>query len=104
MGGKGLRAGAFLCAAIMLLSGCGGPRDVTGQENGTLVQDGAMGRYMEIFYEMPQEINRDGGVNWLDDGRGCHQEAEHPGTGGRRAGCAASGRTVRGDLYGEGDA
>ena len=27
-----------------------------------------MGRYMETFYPMPEEINRNGGVNWLDDG------------------------------------
>ena len=71
MRGKGLRAGIFLCMAMLFLSACGGRSGDTGQiqSDGQAVSErGAMGRYMETFYEMPQEINRNGGMNWLDDG------------------------------------
>lgn len=71
MRGKGLRTGALLCGALLLLSACGGQSGGAGADpgNGQTASDrGAMGRYMETFYEMPQEINRNGGVNWMDDG------------------------------------
>lgn len=71
MRGKGLRTGALLCGAMLLLSACGGQSGGAGADpgNGQTASDrGAMGRYMETFYEMPQEINRNGGVNWMDDG------------------------------------
>ena len=68
---KWIRAGALLCAAMLLLSGCGGAGKGA-EENGEtgLAAPGseAMGRYMETFYEFPEEVNRNGGVNWLDDG------------------------------------
>lgn len=70
MKSKWIRIGALLCAAA-LLSGCGGPQRGA-QENreaGAAVPGSeAMGRYMETFYEFPEEINRNGGVNWQDDG------------------------------------
>lgn len=71
MRGKRVRTGAFLCAVMLLLSACGGQPGGAGAnpEHGTDASDrGGMGRYMETFYEMPQEINRNGGINWLDDG------------------------------------
>lgn len=65
---KWIRAGALLCAAMLLLSGCGGAGKGA-EENGEtgLAAPGseAMGRYMETFYEFPEEVNRNGGVNWL---------------------------------------
>lgn len=70
MRGKGLRTGAFLCAVMLLLSACGGQTGGSGEHpaHGPNASDrGGMGRYMETFYEMPQEINRNGGVSWLDD-------------------------------------
>ena len=69
--GKGLRTGAFFCAVMLLLSACGGQTGDSGEHpaHGPNASDrGGMGRYMETFYEMPQEINRNGGVSWLDDG------------------------------------
>lgn len=66
--GMRIRTGVFL-AAVLLISGCGGrgaedtPKTAPGSQTGN-----GMGRYMETFCEMPQEINRNGGVNWLDDG------------------------------------
>ncbi len=71
MRGKGLRTGLLLCMVMLLLSACGGhPGGADGNpDNGPNASDrGAMGRYMETFYPMPEEINRNGGVNWLDDG------------------------------------
>ncbi len=71
MRGKGLRTGAFFCAVMLLLSACGGQTGDSGEHpaHGPNASDrGGMGRYMETFYEMPQEINRNGGVSWLDDG------------------------------------
>ncbi len=57
---------------IALLSGCGGPKtdgEVTDSENRQSASAaGAMGRYMETIYPYAEEINRNGGVNWLDDG------------------------------------
>ncbi len=63
---KRIRLGALLCAAALFLSGCAKGR--AQGDSAAPPQDGAMGRYVETFYEMPQEINRNGGVNWLDDG------------------------------------
>ena len=71
MRGKGLRTGLLLCMVMLLLSACGGhPGGADGNpDNCPNASDrGAMGRYMETFYPMPEEINRNGGVNWLDDG------------------------------------
>ncbi len=70
MGRLRVRAGVFLCVSL-LLAGCGNSPE-TGEENRgngqTASVPGGMGRYMETVYEMPEEINRNGGVRWLDDG------------------------------------
>lgn len=71
MKGKELRTGALLCMLTLLLSACGGqPGGAAGNpDRGSNASDrGTMGRYMETFYQMPEEINRNGGVSWLDDG------------------------------------
>lgn len=67
---QALRAGIFLCGVMLLVSACGGRPEGAGdnQENRTGASEReAMGRYVETFYEMPEEINRNGGVSWLDD-------------------------------------
>lgn len=57
---------------IALLSGCGGAKlddeatDSDSRQSASFA--GAMGRYMETIYPYAEEINRNGGVNWLDDG------------------------------------
>lgn len=68
--GTRIRILAMLCVTVLSISGCGtGQGADQGQSNRLAVsQENAMGRYMETFYEMPPEINRNGGVNWLDDG------------------------------------
>lgn len=66
--GMRIRSLAVLCAVVLSASGCG-----TGQAGGqedrpAALEEGAMGRYVETFYELPEEINRNGGLNWLSDG------------------------------------
>lgn len=62
-----------MCAMLLMISGCGNRQGSAGneqeQERGSLISSaGDLGRYMETFYEMPEDINRNGGVNWLEDG------------------------------------
>lgn len=61
-----------LCVTALLLCGCGGGAasgDRPGYAEGAgCSETGAMGRYMETVYELPQEMNRNGGLNWLSDG------------------------------------
>lgn len=62
-----------LCAAALLLSGCGSAAGAEGglpgnSESFAASGGGAMGRYMETAYELPREINRNGGLNRLADG------------------------------------
>lgn len=63
---------AVLCAVGLLFTGCAGQEQpAQGRESAdeqTTLASGSMGRYMETIYEFPEEINRNGGVNWLDDG------------------------------------
>lgn len=60
---------AGLCAVIFLTAGCGSGdfSEKTG-ERPTASGSGTMGRYMETVCGMPEEINRNGGVSWLEDG------------------------------------
>ncbi len=57
---------------VALLSGCAGPKPdskiIDGDNAQSASSAGAMGRYMETIYPYAEEINRNGGVNWLDDG------------------------------------
>lgn len=68
--GMNLRRGMLLCAAVLLASGCGMKQTAEQGREGhpAVTAEGVMGRYMETFYEMPGEINRNGGMNWLADG------------------------------------
>lgn len=61
---------SFLCALACVLGGCGGTEKPPGsaEEPGTADASGAMGRYVETAYALPEEINRNGGLNWLSDG------------------------------------
>ena len=71
MRGKKLRAGAFFCGVMLFLSACGGQPEGTAPGSlgdGTASGGKAMGRYVETFYEFPEELNRNGGVCWLQDG------------------------------------
>ena len=66
---KRMRRLAVLWALVLLVSGCGGQSpSVSGQEREGNLASGAMGRYMETLYAFPEEVNRNGGLNWLDDG------------------------------------
>ena len=69
-GGKNRKITAvLLCVSILLLTGCGSGRaggkteEASSGENG-----GGMGRYVEDAYDLPKEINRNGGLNRLADG------------------------------------
>lgn len=67
--GKWIKTLVFLCAAALLAPGCAKRQPAEGSDSErTASNKGAMGRYMETFYEMPEEINRNGGMNWLADG------------------------------------
>lgn len=57
-----------LCAAVLLLSGCGNGEQTDGKEEAAAPGSNAMGRYMETVCELPEEINRNGGLNRLADG------------------------------------
>ena len=68
MKGKWLRAGAFFCGVMVFLTGCAGRLQSSGSgPERTDSGSAAMGRYMETFYELPEEINRNGGMCWLSD-------------------------------------
>ena len=57
----------FLSISILLLTGCGGSRG--GAEiPGSSEASGGMGRYVEEFCPLPEDINRNGGLNMLSDG------------------------------------
>lgn len=60
--------GLFL--AVLLISGCGNTAGQTGDEGEKQDAGGSssMGRYMEAAYPVPENINRNGGLNWLEDG------------------------------------
>lgn len=63
----------LLFLIVLLVSGC---RDTAGQakeadvtgERQNAESSASMGRYMETACPVPEEINRNGGLNWLDDG------------------------------------
>lgn len=62
-----------LLLVISLLSGCAGTggsgtEGLQGTQGQQASVQGAMGRYMETVYAFPEELNRNGGVNWMDDG------------------------------------
>jgi len=63
---------SLICIVVILISGCGntaGKADEDGNgEDRTADPSGLLGRYMETVYELPEEINRNGGLNWLADG------------------------------------
>ncbi len=68
MKGKWLRAGAFFCGVMVFLTGCAGRLQSSGSgPERTDSGSASMGRYMETFYELPEEINRNGGMCWLSD-------------------------------------
>lgn len=59
----------LLCVGILLLQGCGNRRGgETAEEAKSGENTGGMGRYVEEIYELPKEINRNGGLNVLSDG------------------------------------
>lgn len=70
---KKKRVLSLLCAAVLALTGCQGASGQPGKSDSTEGQktadaSGSMGRYMETIYPLPEEINRNGGLNWLSDG------------------------------------
>lgn len=68
---KKKRIFCLLCAAFLLVSGCGSTAGTTKEKDkneGQASAAGAMGRYMETSCELPPEINRNGGLNRLSDG------------------------------------
>lgn len=73
MKNKVRRVWSILCMATLLVSGCGSEAGAKGEQPGgsglyAASDAGAMGRYVETSYEFPQDINRNGGMNWLSDG------------------------------------
>ena len=59
----------MILLSLLLLAGCGNTEEKKGGENaeeGT--NAGGMGRYVEDIREFPEEINRNGGLNMLEDG------------------------------------
>lgn len=66
---------AFLCYAVfsLLLAACGASGGYAGEKGGAGseakdVSSGAMGRYMESSAALPEEIGRNGGLNFMADG------------------------------------
>lgn len=59
----------FLSVSILLLSGCGSGRGGGDAETrGSSAPAGGMGRYVEEFCPLPEDVNRNGGLNILSDG------------------------------------
>ena len=59
----------FLSVSILLLSGCGsGSSRGETEIPGSSAASGGMGRYVEEFYPLPEDVNRNGGLNMLSDG------------------------------------
>lgn len=59
-----------VCASLLLLSGCGRAEgeNMSATDGQKEARSGSMGRYMETVSELPEEINRNGGLNRLADG------------------------------------
>jgi len=73
MENKMKRVWSILCITALLMSGCQSAAGTAGEQAGNTGQAGAsgteaMGRYVEESYELPAEIGRNGGLNWLSDG------------------------------------
>ncbi len=68
------RALCVFCILSFLLSGCGSAGRLEEEAGDGMPHEaaadgaGSMGRYMEEFFPVPEEINRNGGLNFLDDG------------------------------------
>lgn len=59
----------FLSVSILLLSGCGSGRGGgDAKTRGSSAPAGGMGRYVEEFCPLPEDVNRNGGLNILSDG------------------------------------
>lgn len=68
----GKKLSCFLCAFCLFLTGCGTTQGLTetaesGEEK-TTGMSGMMGRYMEDISPLPEGINRNGGLNFMEDG------------------------------------
>lgn len=68
MKGNKRKIGAFLLMLIVLVSGCGRQPEQGGQDAANQNASAGLGRYMESVFELPQDMNRNGGINWLSDG------------------------------------
>lgn len=59
----------LLCVSLLFLAGCGNGQAEGVQEGTESAENaGGMGRYVEEILELPEEINRNGGLNMLSDG------------------------------------
>lgn len=62
-------AAVFFCVSLLFLTGCGTGRGAEGREVPESGEDtGGMGRYVEDIFPLPEEVNRNGGLNMLSDG------------------------------------
>lgn len=68
MTGNKKRIGALLLALTVLAAGCGGQGKQDGEDPAAGSTAAGMGRYMESVFELPEDMNRNGGLNWLSDG------------------------------------
>lgn len=60
---------ALLCVSLFFLTGCGnGQAEEVQKGTESTENSGGMGRYVEEILELPEEINRNGGLNMLSDG------------------------------------
>lgn len=59
-----------LCMIMLVLGACGSPGGYAGEKGSGEKDDsaGAMGRYMETCLALPEEVNRNGGLNCMADG------------------------------------
>jgi len=66
-----LRIILLFTALVILITGCGADGKTKDHVNSELEANAknTMGRYMETLYALPKEINRNGGLNLLSDGR-----------------------------------
>ena len=63
MTGNKRKIGAFLLMLIVLVSGCGRQPEQGGQDAANQNASAGLGRYMESVFELPQDMNRNGGIN-----------------------------------------
>ena len=67
MAGKKKIIGILLLALTVLTAGCGRQAEPGEEESAGKSASAGLGRYRESVFALPQDMNRNGGINWLSD-------------------------------------